>query len=298
MKSRRVAALLMLTLTAFIWGTSFVAQIVGMELIGPFTFCAARYFLASLFTIPFAAVMSKKRNAMMPEDEGFASDWRSCLVPGVICGCALFAGTALQQVGLLYTTAGKSAFITAMYIVIVPLLGLFSGKVPSRSAILAIAASTVGLYLISVKGDFSVGPGDALTLAGALFWALHIVVCGHFARKYDAFKLSALQFSAVAVLSVIFAFALETPHVNEIILSWKPLAFSGLISTCVAYTMQMAAQRYVPPVQASIILISESVFAALAGFIFLGESLTARELTGCAIMLASTLTAQIQEARS
>ncbi|MBR4401340.1 MAG: DMT family transporter [Synergistes sp.] len=297
MKSRRIAALLMLTLTAFIWGTSFVAQIVGMEHIGPFTFCAARYFLASLFTIPFAAFMGRRRD-VMPEDEAFASDWASCLIPGVICGCALFAGTAFQQVGLLYTTAGKSAFITAMYIVLVPILGLFSGKVPSKSTIIAIAASTVGLYLISVKGDFSVGPGDALTLAGALFWALHIIVCGRFAQKFDAFKLSALQFSTVAVLSLLFAVSMETPHMNEIILSWKPLAFSGLISTCVAYTMQMAAQRYVPPVQASIILISESVFAALAGFIFLGESLTARELLGCAIMLASTLTAQIQEARS
>lgn len=297
MKRQRIAALLMLSLTAFIWGTSFVAQILGMEHIGPFTFCAVRYFIASVFTITFAAIMGMRKTDAAPDD-AFASDWRSCLLPGAVCGAVLFAGTALQQVGLLYTTAGKSAFITAMYIVIVPLLGLFSGKVPSRSAIFAVAASTVGLYLISVKGDFSVGPGDALTLIGAFFWALHIIVCGRFAQKFDAFKLSAIQFSTVAVLSVIFAFAAEAPHLNEIILSWKPLIFSGLISTCVAYTMQMAAQRYVPPVQASIILISESVFAALAGFIFLGESLTARELAGCAIMLAATLTAQIQEARS
>ncbi|WP_352401434.1 DMT family transporter [Synergistes jonesii] len=297
MKSRRIAALLMLSLVAFIWGTSFVAQILGMEHIGPFTFCAARYFIASIFTIAFAAFMGMRKTDVMPNDT-FAYDWRSCLVPGVICGTVLFAGTALQQMGLLFTSAGKSAFITAMYIVIVPLFGLFAGKIPSRSTLLALAASTVGLYLISVKEDFSVAPGDALTLTGAFFWALHIIVCGHFAQKYDAFKLSAIQFSAVAVLSMFFALVMETPHLNEIIISWKPLIYSGLISTCVAYTMQMATQRYVPPVQASIILISESVFAALAGFLSLGESLTAREITGCVIMLAATLTAQIQEAKA
>ncbi|MDY2985117.1 MAG: DMT family transporter [Synergistes jonesii] len=298
MKNRRIIAMLTLSSVALIWGTSFVAQILGMEYIGPFTFCAVRYCIATLFIIPFAVIIDKERAGAYPDDGTFISDWRSCAGPGAVCGAVLFTANALQQSGLLFTSAGKAAFITTMYIVIVPLFGILSKKTPPKPTLLAVAASSVGLYLLSINENFTIEAGDALILAATFFWALHIIVCGHFAKKYDTLKLSAIQFTAVAFFAAVAMFTFEQPRWSEIIASWKPLAYAGIFGTCVAYTLQMMAQRHVPPVPTCIILSSEALFAALSGFLFLGESLSAREMTGCAILLASTLTAQIQEAKS
>lgn len=294
---RRIISILMLFTTSFIWGSSFVAQIFGMQYIGPFTFCAVRYLVSALVMVPVALAMDSWRGEDM-EVHALYARWRSCLKSGVICGWALFFATGLQQIGLLFTGAGKTAFITTLYIIIVPIYGIFAGKKLSKTMVIAVAMCLVGLYLLTIKGDFSIGPGDAFVLAGAFFWAAHIVVSAKFVRGLDAVKLSTIQFATVAVISSIPMFALEMPKVQALIWSWLPIFYASVISTGIAYTFQMAAQRYVPPVAASLVLSTEALFAAIFGFIMLGERFTAPEAIGATILLAGTLIAQIRGVNS
>lgn len=299
MINRRMFSVVMLSTASLIWGTSFVAQIMGMEFIGPFTFCAARYVVALFFLIPFALMMERRRTAESGGDPAVVSEWRGCLKCGILCGGALFIASSLQQVGLLFTTAGKAAFITAMYIVIVPVYGLlFMKKIPSKLTIFAIIFSTAGLYLLSIDEDLKIEAGDALILASALFWAAHIMICGRFAKDHDTVKLSTIQFGTVALFSAAAMFLMEAPEWGPLLASWQPILYAGLFCTGICYTLQMAAQRDVGPVTTCIILSAEALFAAVFGYLILGERLSGREMAGCAILLAATLMAQIQEIRS
>ena len=196
------------------------------------------------------------------------------------------------------TTAGKAAFITATFIVIVPLYGLLAGRIPSRAAIASIFMSMGGLYLLSIKDGFTVGRGDLLIFLSAFFWAAHIMACSVFSRKSDPVKLSAVQFGTVALLATTGALIFERPDLASVAASWPPIVYAGLVCTCVAYTFQMSAQRYVQPLATCIIMSTESVFAAIFGYLVFGEVLSARELTGCAVLFAATLIAQLDDVKS
>lgn len=299
MINRRTTSILLLLTASLIWGTSFVAQILGMEHIGPMTFCFSRYIVSFLILLPFSLIIDGRRSHLRGGGaEGILSQWKNCISSGVICGTALFTASSLQQVGLLYTSAGKAAFITAMYIVIVPLYGLFMKKIPSRLTICAILLSTAGLYLLSVKSGFTMEAGDALIFASAFFWAAHIMACYRFSKSHDPLKLSAVQFATVALLSAAAMFLFESPRWGDIYSSLLPILYAGFFCTCVAYTLQMMAQRYVSPVATCIILSAEALFAAFFGCLILGETLTARELIGCAVLFSATLLAQVEEVRN
>lgn len=302
MLKKRAASTAMLVSCAVIWGTSYIAQILGMQEIGPLTFCASRYVVSVAALALLLAVLGKKRKTEENFDvrtaEEKRAEWKKNIRHGAICGLALFSGSVLQLAGMQYTTAGKAAFITATFIVIVPLYGMFAGKIPSRTAIASIFMSMGGLYLLSIKDGFSVGRGDLLIFLGAFFWAAHIIACSAFSRRSDPVKLSAVQFATVALLAVAGALIFERPDFASVAASWAPVVYAGLICTCVAYTFQMAAQRYVQPLTTCIIMSTESVFAALFGYLALGETLSARELTGCAVLFAATLIAQLDEVKN
>ncbi|OUO92596.1 DMT family transporter [Cloacibacillus sp. An23] len=302
MLKRRAVSTAMLVSCAVIWGTSYIAQILGMQEIGPLTFCASRYVVSSAALALLLFVTWKRGETGDGGETLSAGEKRAelgrIIKHGAICGAALFSGSVLQLAGMQGTTAGKTAFITATFIVIVPLYGLFAGKIPSRTAVASIFMSMGGLYLLSIKDGFFIGRGDLVIFLGAFFWAAHIMACSAFSRKSDPVKLSAVQFATVALLSVAGSLIFERPDFAAVAASWKPVVYAGLVCTCVAYTFQMSAQRYVQPLTTCIIMSTESVFAAIFGYFVLGETLSARELTGCAVLFAATLIAQLDDVRS
>lgn len=302
MIKRRAVSTAMLLSCALIWGTSYIAQILGMQEIGPLTFCASRYVLSAAALALFLAVMEIRRNSHDGRGLRAAAEKREerrkILAHGVICGLALFSGSILQLVGMQGSTAGKSAFITATFIVIVPIYGIFAGKIPSKTAVFAIFMSMGGLYLLSIKDGFTVERGDFIVFLGAFFWAAHIMACSVFSKTSDPLKLSAVQFITVAVLAAAGALIVERPNFAAIAASWPPIIYAGLVCTCVAYTFQMAAQRWVSPLTTCIIMSMESVFAAIFGYLVFGEILSAREVIGCAVLFASTVVAQLDDVKS
>ena len=206
----------------------------------------------------------------------------------------MFCGLAFQQVGLQYTTAGKAGFITALYIVFVPILGLFLHKRIEKSVWLGVILGLVGLYLLSVTEDLSIGKGDLLVLSGTIFWALHIIIIDHFADKVDAVKMSCIQFLVVGLISLTIAIVTEDISINAIIQSAFPVLYSGIIVVGIAFTLQIFGQRGTNPATAAIIMSMESVFAALSGIIILGETMNLREITGCILLFAAVIVAQLQ----
>lgn len=292
----------MLLSCALIWGTSYIAQILGMQEIGPLTFCASRYVVSAAALLLLLAVMETRGDS--PDGRGLRAasekreERRKVLMHGAICGIALFSGSILQLVGMQGSTAGKAAFITATFIVIVPIYGIFTGKIPSKAAVFAIFMSMGGLYLLSIKDGFSIERGDFIVFLGAFFWAAHIMACSVFVKTSDPLKLSAVQFVTVAVLSAAGALIVERPNFAAISASWPPVIYAGLVCTCIAYTFQMAAQRWVSPLTTCIIMSMESVFAAIFGYLVFDEVLSARELIGCAVLFASTVVAQLDDVRN
>ena len=293
-KRKKIISMSMLVITAFIWGTAFVAQVAGMESIGPLSFCALRNLIAAVIMIPCTMLLDKRRRLSL-EKEGTDASWSNCLTGGMACGAMLFCGTSLQQIGLQYTTAGKAAFISSVYIVLVTVFGILRGNRMSKSVLFAVVMGTTGLYLISVKGDFTFERGDLIELASAFFWSGHILVCDKFSKRCDPLKISCIQYLVVSLLSGVFMVIYEKPTIADIAASLFPLFYAGFFSSCIAYTFQLLSQRYVPPTTASIIMSMESIFAAFSGMIFLGETLTAREFIGCVLVFAATVTAQLNE---
>lgn len=296
MINRSMFSTFLLLAAALIWGTSFVAQILGMEYIGPFTFCASRYIVS--FASLSAFILLLKAVKKDSSDSKKEDSWKDCLKSGVLCGVALFSASVLQQIGLQYTSAGKAAFITAMYIVIVPLFGLASRKIPSRVTIFAIMLSAAGLWLLSMKGGYTMEPGDLLVFTSAFFWAAHITACSSFSRKHDPIKISVIQFGTVAVCSTAASLAFETPKLADVAASWGPVLYAGFMCTCVPYTLQMFAQRNISPVAACVALSTEAIFAAIFGWALLGEILTSREILGCVILFSATIIAQLDEVKA
>ncbi|MDD3705342.1 MAG: DMT family transporter [Clostridiaceae bacterium] len=289
MNNREMKSNMLLILTAAIWGFAFVAQRVGMQYVGAFTFNGVRFALGSISLIPLIIYFKNKKTAEQTEETGNAS----ALVPGIIAGSVLFLGASLQQAGLAYTTAGKAAFITGLYIVLVPLLGVFLKQRIGLNTWMGVVLAASGLYFLSVNEGFTIAFGDLLEIIGAFFWAVHILVIDHFTKKVDALKLSFVQFVMCSVLSIITAFIFEDISMSGIGEAAIPILYGGLLSVGVAYTLQVVAQKHAKPSHAAIILSMETVFAAIGGALLLKENLGARGYFGCALMLAGMLLTQV-----
>ncbi len=282
-----------LLLTAAIWGIAFVAQSVGMEYIGPFTFNGVRSLLGALVLLPLIPFLNKKKEADTAQKE----DRKTLIIGGTLCGLCLCAASSLQQVGIQYTTAGKAGFLTAMYIVIVPVLGLFIGKKCSPFAGISIVFAIIGLYLLSIKDGFSIGAGDVYVMICAAVFAVHILVIDYFSPKCNGVKLSCIQFLVCGILCTPIGLIWEKPEMSRILAAWLPIAYAGVMSCGVAYTLQIVGQKGMNPTVASLILSLESVISVLAGWVILKQALSVRELIGCVIMFAAIILAQLPEKR-
>jgi drug/metabolite transporter (DMT)-like permease len=291
MDTRTVRADVLLLLTATIWGFAFVAQRVGMEYVGPFTFNGVRFALGSLSLIPLLFVLdrrpTKARRLLPPMATA------SLLQRGGLAGLFLFAGASLQQVGLVYTTAGNAGFITGLYVVIVPIMGLALRQRTNLGTWLGAFLAAAGLYFLSITAQFTIAWGDLLELIGAFFWAAHVLIIGWLSPRMDALKLAITQFAACSLLSLLTALAIETITLEGLRQATIPILYGGLGSVGVAYTLQVVAQKEAPPAHAAIFLSLEAVFAAVGGWLLLSEILTARAIFGCGLMLAGMLLSQL-----
>ena len=288
-RNERLRADLFLLLVALVWGSAFVAQRLGMEQVGPFAFNATRFAVGALTLVP---VVGWKRLRAMPRPE---------LRRGAILGLLLFIAASLQQIGLLWTTAGKAGFITGLYVVIVPLLlALGWQECGSWSSWLGAGLATAGLFLLSVRvnqTNFSLAPGDGWVLGSAVVWALHVIAIGWVAPGRNPLRLAMIQFIVCSMLSFIAALVLEPGTWAGLLLAAPAILYAGILSIGLGYTGQVVAQRHTRPTHAAIILSLESVFAALSGWLVLGETLSPQQLGGCGLMLAGMLLAQIPTRR-
>ncbi len=281
----------MLLLTAFIWGTAFVAQSMGMDYLGPFTFNGVRSIIGGIALLPCIVLLQKINGKLEKTQE----NTKNLLVGGVSCGFLLFAASSLQQIGIQYTTAGKAGFITAFYIVIVPVLGIFLKKKIGWKVWLAVAIALVGLYFLCITEKFTIGKGDIFIFLCALIFSVHILVVDYFSPKVDGVKMSCIQFFVCGIISLPFMFVLETPKIDALLDGAFPLLYAGVLSCGVAYTLQIVGQKNVNPAVASLILSLESCFSVLAGWLVLKESLSVRESVGCLLMFAAIILAQLPE---
>lgn len=304
--SKKLRGNLMLLLTAFIWGSSFVAQRAGMDYIEPFTFNGIRCIIGGLVLIPVIFLLAKLDHKAADNSEGDESQKQEQLtdeekkaekkvlvIGGICCGIALFVASSLQQIGVAYTTAGKAGFITALYVILVPIIGLFLGKKVRPIVWLCLVFFVIGLYLLCMKGGFSLSKGDFLVLLCACFFAVHILVIDYFSPKTNGVKLSCIQFLVCGIISLVPMFAVETPVLARILDCWLPILYAGVLSCGVAYTLQVVAQKDTNPTIASMLLSLESVFAVVSGVIILHEQISMRELVGCVLMFAAIIVAQM-----
>ncbi len=291
----------LLLLTAMIWGVAFVAQRVGMAYVGPFTFNGVRFTLGALSLVPLL-LFSRGRKIKGSVRES-PVDLKVVLVGGASAGTVLFVAASLQQAGVALTTAGKAGFITGLYVVIVPLLGLLWGQRTDIGTWLGALLAVVGLYLLSVTEDLTIAPGDLLVLMGAFFWAIHVHILSRFSGPVGPVNLAFIQFVACAIFSLLTAGIVENfrwAHVwrdpSALIAALAPILYGGLLSVGVAYTLQVVAQRDAHPAHAAIILSSEAVFAVIGGWLILGEMLSTRGIIGCGLMLTGMLVSQLPSA--
>lgn len=278
---------LLLLLTSMIWGAAFVAQSAGMDYIGPFTFNGLRMLMGAAVLLPF---LLKRRTGAHTN----ASERKMLLRGGILCGVALFVGSTLQQIGIVDTTAGKAGFITAMYVVLVPVMGVFVGHKQPWLVWLGVALSAVGMYFLCVHESLSLNRGDLMVLAGAVGFSFHILLIDRYSAHVDGVKLSCLQFFVAGVLGLVFMFLFETPQISQIFAAWLPLLYAGVFSCGVAYTLQILGQRDTDPTIASMILCLEAVFSVVFSWFLLGERLSAREIFGCVLIFAAILLAQLK----
>lgn len=280
---------LCLFLCSLFWGMAFAAQSNAMNYMGPYTFVFLRSAITSLVLFSVHPLMVRMRMIPAENRENCASLWKV----GAMCGVFLVAATLLQQIGLVTTSTAKSGFVTALYIVIVPILGLFIGKKPQITILLGVAMSLVGLYFLCMKDALRIDPGDLLTFFSAIVFALHILVIDRFGGNLDSVKLSAVQFLFAAVCSGILAFTLETPTFENFAACWTSVVYVAVFSGALGYTLQIAGQKSTDPTIASLIMCLESVFAAVGGWILLDQRLSGHEMLGCALMLGASIVALI-----
>ena len=278
-----------LFLAAVIWGVAFVAQRVGMDHVGPFTFNAVRNLIGAVVLLPAMAFLKKTGHRNGPV---FRMD-RSILMGGAACGFFLFIASNLQQVGLQYTSVGKAGFITALYIVTVPVLGILLGKRTGLRTWISVAIAVIGLYLLCMTEKLTISGGDILELLCAFAFAFQILAVDRHSRRIDPTMLACMEFAVCGGLSLILAFLFETITLQQLWAAGIPILYAGVLSCGVAYTLQIVGQRDVKPALASLIMSLESVVSAIAGWLLLGQRLTLRELFGCAVMFAAILLAQM-----
>jgi drug/metabolite transporter (DMT)-like permease len=291
MNSKTLRANLLLLLAAFIWGVAFVAQKSGLDHVPTFSFNAIRFMMGGLVLLPLA--LFRRRGTAPASPVGSR---RRLWLGGILCGFFLFMAAAAQQMGMIWTTAGKAGFLTALYVVIVPLLSSLAGR-PVRAILwFCIALAVAGLYLLCLDSTFTVNRGDALELLCALAFALHILLVDRVSPGVDGIRLSCLQFCVCGLLSAATAIPLgERPAPADIAAAWLPLLYTGVLSCGVAYTLQVIAQKNTSPTVASLIMCLESLFAFLAGFLILRDPVTLREWSGAALLLAALLLAQLRQ---
>lgn len=292
-ETRQLRGGAMLMLTALIWGTAFVAQSVGMDYLGPCAFTAVRNFIGCVALLPVIGLASRMRSGAQPEEAAPALGKKALFGWGAACGLLLGGATLLQQAGMQTASAGKAGFLTALYIVIVPVLGIFLGRRPGLKVWMGVVLALVGAYLLSVKGGAGIASGDLLVIASAVVFSLHILVIDSVPAGVDGVRLSCVQFLVAGVFALVLALFLESFTWRDILSAWVPLLYTGVVSSGVGYTLQILGQRTVNPTVASLILSLESVFAALAGWAILGQALSLRELFGCALVFVAVILAQL-----
>lgn len=289
---QQIKSSLILLLTATIWGVAFVAQSVGMEYIGPFTFNAIRCVLGGLVLIPVILVLKKKKETGAENQE--KEDKKTLWAGGIACGVILCIASNLQQFGIMEASVGKSGFFTALYIVMIPVIGIFIGKRPGIKLWFCVALAVVGMYLLCMKdGSFTIERADIMLLLCALAFSFHILVVDYFSPKVDGVKMSCIQFFVCGVLSAVGMLFTETPNISNIQAAWLPLLYAGLLSCGVGYTLQIVGQKGINPVIASLIMSLESVISALAGWVILGQVLSPKEILGCVLMFVAIIITQI-----
>lgn len=289
MKKEQIKGSAMLLFATLIWGSAFVAQSVGMDHLGPMSFQAVRSLLAvaAMAVLVFCADRDKARYFVQWKNKNL---WKT----GLLCGLALFAAQSLQQMGLQYTEPGKAGFITAMYIVLVPVFGLFLGRRCGWQIWFSVALAVAGLYLLSCVGVARINLGDVMILVSAGAFAVQILLIDYLAQELDGLRLNGIQFLVVMVLSSLAAALTETATWQAIIDCAVPLLFAGILSSGVAFSLQILGQQHLPPEPASLIMSLESVFAVLAGWVILGQTLRPIEALGCCLVFAGVILCQIK----
>lgn len=313
---KRLAANLTLLLTAMIWGMGFVAQRAGMDYVGPFTFGATRFALGAIVLLPVIYYFDRGKKASLTDNSAMKSidddkestpiiadefdknhtGWnKDLLIAGLSCGFILFIGSTFQQVGLVFTSAGKAAFITALYIVLVPLFGMFVHHKVGLNAWLGVVMATAGLFLLTITEHLTIAGGDLIVLVGAFFWALHILVIDYFLPKVDAIKLAFMQFAVASIICSIVMVFREQPSFSAMLSGAIPILYSGVLSAGAGFTLQIVGQKNTSPTVASLLLSMEAVFGAISGYLILDELLTSRELLGCILMFIAIVISQLPE---
>ena len=293
MKKQAISAAELL-LTAFIWGVAFVAQSVGMDYIGPFTFNCVRSIIGGLVLIPLVIILGKKNRADKNAKE--TTEYKkNTVIGGICCGVYLCAASCFQQFGIMHTTVGKAGFITALYIIIVPILGIFLKKRVAPIVWASSIIAVIGFYMLSISGQVSISKGDILVLVCAVLFSVHILVIDYFSPKGDGVTISCIQFITCGILCGILMVVFETPQMGDILAAYLPILYAGVMSCGVAYTLQIVGQKNMDPTVASLILSLESVFSALAGWLLLGQGLSRKELIGCSLVFVAVLLAQMPQ---
>lgn len=291
----RMKSNLMLLVCAMIWGSAFVAQSSGMEHIGPWTFNAMRSLIGGMTLVALMPFLDKVRHVTVQEKK--AMDQKTLLTGGIACGIVLCAASIFQQTGIQYTTVGKAGFLTALYTIAVPVLGMCIGRKTRPLVWICVGISVVGFYFLSMAESLSLSYGDGLVLAGSLLFAVHILIIDHFSPKTDGVRLSCIQFFTAGIISLVPMFLFETPSVTAIISAAGPILYAGVLSSGAGYTLQIVGQKGADPSVASLILSLESVFSAIFGFLLLHQVLSLKELAGCALIFGAIILSQLPENR-
>lgn len=293
MKTQKIRGTVMLLITAMIWGSAFVAQSVGMKHVGPFTFQTVRCLIGSIVLLPVIRILDSRKKSVhsthTPQNP--KTLWKA----GILCGILLCTASSLQQKGIMYTTVGKAGFITAMYILLVPLIGCLLGTKLTKKLCISIAIAVAGLYLLCMSGSFSLSKGDTYVILCAVFFSLHILAVDHFIDSVDGVKLSCIQFLITAFISSVPMFLLESPNIHDICLAIEPILYTGILSCGVAYTLQILGQQYTEPTVASLLMSLESVFSLLFGMLILHEFPSSREAAGCILMFTAIILVQLPD---
>ena len=289
MKTNSIGNGFLLLSAAFIWGIAFVAQSVGMDYLGPLSFGASRFLLGAVVLLPVIAFRRRQNQKKGIAPAGAKITW----IGGICCGLALCAASTLQQIGIQYTSVGKAGFITTLYIIIVPILGIFlKKKVPGKVWPCAVLAA-IGMYLLCMSESLQIGKGDVLVFICAFLFAIQILLADHFVKLADPVEISCIQFLTSGVILTILMFVFETPHWFDFVAAWLPIAYAGILSSGVAYTLQLIGQKGMDPTIASLLLSMESTFSVLAGWVILKQKLTVKELIGCVLMFTAVILVQL-----